>query len=94
MFRLIFCKNICFIGKAISSILEIFYRVYMKCITFKMQPAFWYEQSQGEIEKSAKNMVRFNLCSNMPEAEHCSSKIVDFTKKYVVEMVENEQSHS
>ena len=30
----------------------------------------------------------------MPEAEHCSSKIVDFTKKYVVEMVENEQSHS
>ena len=33
-------------------------------------------------------MVRFNFCSNMPEAEHCSSKIVDFTKKYVVEMVE------
>ena len=30
----------------------------------------------------------------MPETEHCSSKIVDFTKKYVVEMVENEQSHS
>ena len=39
-------------------------------------------------------MVRFNFCINMPEAEHCSSKIVDFTKKYVVEMVENEQSHS
>ena len=35
-------------------------------------------------------MVRFNFRSNMPEAEHCSSKIVDFTKKYMVEIVENE----
>ena len=41
-------------------------------------------------------MVRFNFRSNMPEAEHCSSKIVDFTILDVVEMVEkneNEQSH-
>ena len=33
-------------------------------------------------------MVRFNFCNNIPEAEHCSSKIVDFTKKNVVEIVE------
>ena len=33
-------------------------------------------------------MVRFNFRSNMPEAEHCSSKIVDFTIYYVVEIVE------
>ena len=36
------------------------------------------------------------MFSNMPEAEHCSSKIVDFTILDVVEMVEkneNEQSH-
>ena len=39
-------------------------------------------------------MVRFNFCNNIPEAEHCSSKIVDFTILNVVEMVENEQSHS
>ena len=33
-------------------------------------------------KKCTTNMVRFNFGNNMQEAEHCSSKIVDFTKKH------------